>query len=77
MGFIRQEYWSGLPCPHLGHLPEPGIEFTSLKSSAFAGGFFTTRATWARDLIHTPWVVEAQSLNHWTTKEVPKEVILT
>ena len=26
MGFSRQERWSGLPCPSLGDLPDPGIE---------------------------------------------------
>ena len=26
VGFPRQEYWSGLPFPSLGHLPDPGIE---------------------------------------------------
>ena len=26
MEFYRQEYWSGLPCPSPGHLPDPGIE---------------------------------------------------
>ena len=26
MGFSRQEYWSGLPCPSPGHLPDSGIE---------------------------------------------------
>ena len=26
MGFSRQEYWSGLPCPSPGDLPQPGIE---------------------------------------------------
>ena len=26
MGFFRQEYWSGLPFPPLGDLPDPGIE---------------------------------------------------
>ena len=26
MGFSRQEYWSGLPFPSLGYLPDPGIE---------------------------------------------------
>ena len=25
-GFSRQEYWSELPCPSLGDLPDPGIE---------------------------------------------------
>ena len=26
MGFFRQEYWSGLPCPPPGDLPDPGIK---------------------------------------------------
>ena len=32
MGFSRQEYWSGLPCPPSGDLPNPGIAPTSLVS---------------------------------------------
>ena len=42
MGFFRQEYWSELPCPPPGNLPDPGIEPVSLESAALAGGFFTT-----------------------------------
>ena len=38
MGFSMQEYWSGLPFPSLGNLPDPRIE---LMSPALAGGFFT------------------------------------
>ena len=30
MGFPRQEYWSGLPCPSPGYLPNPGIQPTFL-----------------------------------------------
>ena len=45
MGFSRQEYWSGLPCPPPGDLPHPGIE-PAFKSPGLAGGFFTTSATW-------------------------------
>ena len=30
MGFFRQEYWSGLPFPSPGDLPNPGIELRSL-----------------------------------------------
>ena len=29
MGFLRQEYWSGLPRPPPGDLPDPGIKPTS------------------------------------------------
>ena len=39
MGFPRQEYWSGVPFPSPGDLPDPGIEPTS---PALAGGFLTT-----------------------------------
>ena len=44
MGFSRPAYWSGLPCPPPGALPDPGFETMSLLSPAFAGGFFTTSA---------------------------------
>ena len=51
VGFPWQEYWSGLPCPLLGDLPDPGTEPTSLMSSELAGGFFTTSTTsWLRGL---------------------------
>ena len=46
MEFSRQEYWSGLPFPPPGDLPDPGIEPTSLASPALADGLFTTSATW-------------------------------
>ena len=45
-GFSSQGYWSGLLCPPLGDLADPGIEPSSLLFPALAGGFFTTRATW-------------------------------
>ena len=41
MVFTRQEYWSGLPCPSPGDLPEPGMEPASLMSPALVGGFLT------------------------------------
>ena len=46
MGFSRQEYWSGLPCPPPGDLPNTRIEPISLTSPALAVRFFTTRTTW-------------------------------
>ena len=39
----RQGYWSGLPCPSPGDLPELGIK---PKSPTMGGGFFTTSAIW-------------------------------
>ena len=45
-GFSRQEYWSGLPGPSQGDLPNPGIESRFYYVSCNPGGFFTTSATW-------------------------------
>ena len=45
MGFSRQEYWSGLPCPPPGDLPNPGTKPASLMSPAVAIRFFATSAT--------------------------------
>ena len=42
MGFFRQEYWTGLPFPSPGDLPNSGIKHVSPASPALAGGFFTT-----------------------------------
>ena len=37
MEFSRQEYWSGLPFPTPGDLPNPRIELASPASPALAG----------------------------------------
>ena len=34
MGFCRKEYWSELPCPPSGVLPDPGIELLSFIALA-------------------------------------------
>ena len=68
MGFSRQEYLSGLPCPPPGDLTSPGIQCASLPSPPLAGGFFTTNlpgkasphlqtsssGTWATLGLHVP-----------------------
>ena len=43
--FSKQEYWSELPLPTPGNLPDPGMELTCRASPALAGGFFTTSAS--------------------------------
>ena len=45
MGLSRQEYWSGLPFPPPGGVPNSGIKLTSLMSPEVAGGFFATSAS--------------------------------
>ena len=42
LGFSRQEYWSTLPSPTPGYLPDPGIEPTFPMSPVLAGEYFTT-----------------------------------
>ena len=51
MRFSRQKYWSVLPFPPPGHLPDPGIKSTFLTSPESAGGFFNTSATWERFIL--------------------------
>ena len=51
VGFPRQEYWTGLPFPSAGDLPNPGIEPVSL---ALAGGFFITNATQSSHIKMSP-----------------------
>ena len=47
-GFSRQEYWSGLPFPSPGDIPDKGIKSSSLVSlmSQLAYGFFTAEPPW-------------------------------
>ena len=55
MGFSRQEYWSGLPFPSPGDLPNPGIEPGSLalQTDTLPSEPFSLREEWAvADLIH-------------------------
>ena len=42
MGFLWQEYWSGLPFPPPGNLPNPRTEPMSPVAPALIGRFFTT-----------------------------------
>ena len=39
--FSKQEYWSDLPLPTPGDLPDPGIKPVSLASLALVDRFFT------------------------------------
>ena len=44
MGFPRREYWSGLPFPSPGDLPDPGLEPTSSALQAMLYGWATREA---------------------------------
>ena len=60
MGFSGQEYWSRLPCPPPGDLPNPGIQTMSLVSPALAGRFFT---------------IVPPGKPHYVGKEIPRTVL--
>ena len=66
IGFSRKEYWSKLPCPPAGDLPNWGIKAMSLMSPALAGGFFTTSATWEVQNLTLPEIISFPSLSHFT-----------
>ena len=61
-GILQARLWSGLPCPLLGDLPDPGLEPTSLTSPVLAGRFFffffTTRSTW--EALWSPLLTDKQ-----------------
>ena len=65
MAFSMQEYWSGLPFPSLGDLPDPGIQ---LATPALASGFFSTgkKITW-----------ETPCISHVSSKRDEKESLLS
>ena len=46
MGSSKHNYWSGLPCPPPGDLPDPGIELASLIFPVLSGEFYTTSTIW-------------------------------
>ena len=64
MGFLRQEYWSGLPFPSPGDLPDPGTKPTS---PTLAGRFFTTEPPGKSHL----YITDKEELNshHQAKKE--------
>ena len=57
MRFPRQKYWSGLPFPSPGDLPNPGMKPMSYASPALAGGFFF-------------FFFGRQILYHWATWDI-------
>ena len=71
MGFFRQEYWSGLPCPPPGDTPYSGMELASLTSPTLAGRFFTTSTNWEAQSLQFSSVqfshsVMSNSATSWT-----------
>ena len=66
LGFPRQEYWSGLPFPPPGDLPNPVVE-PHVTSPALVGRFFTTSATWET----TCDPMELSRPEYWSGQQFP------
>ena len=65
MGFSRQEYWSGLPFPSLGDLPDPGIES---GSSALQAAVVVQSLSYVW-LFATSWTAAHQSSLSFTVSQ--------
>ena len=72
MGFSRQEYWTGLPFPSPGNLPNPEIK---PPSPAIVGGFFTTEPQ-GNPLLPTGPSNQRHSLAYCSSKESMKRSLL-
>ena len=75
MGFSRQEYWSRLPFPSPGNLPDPGIKPWFLTSPAFASRLVAQRLKRLPAMQETgfdPWVGKIP----WRRKWQPTPVFL-
>ena len=76
IGFSKQEYWSGLPFPSPGYLPNPGIKF---RSPALQAVFFTS---WAitevsvHRLLHLYFILLIFRLSLWAYKTAQLSSIL-
>ena len=68
MGFSRQEYWSGLPFPFPGDLPNPGVEPRSPTLQADALPPEPPGRPQTRDQACVPCIA-GQILSHWTARE--------
>ena len=69
MGFSRKEYWSGLPYPPPGDLPDPGTELASPEAPALQAD--------SSPLSH--WGSPGQNIYHVLNKHIPNilEVIFS
>ena len=72
MGFSRQEYWTGLPFPSPGNLPNPEIK---PPSPAIVGGFFTTEPQ-GNPLLPTGPSNQRHSLAYCSSKESTEQSLL-
>ena len=73
MGFSRQEYWSGMPFPSPGDLPDPGIE---PKPPALRADALPSEPPGPTKDQTCTLHIGRQSPNHLTVREVPVAAIV-
>ena len=71
-GISQQEYWSGLPFPPAGDLPDPGIEPTSLCVFCTGRGFFTTEPPGNPPLLLGLPVADCKATSHSLRLSYPR-----
>ena len=75
-GILRQEYWSGLPCPPPGDLPDPGMEPQSPAAPALhvdslppghrgSRGFIVSETQWSRKASAAFWSLRWHPHHGW------------
>ena len=70
MGFSRQEYWSGLPFPSAGDLPNPGIQpgspaFQAESLLSEPQGKLSCSYQKVKNLQLVDWIIRLKSLEEW------------
>ena len=81
MGFFRQEYWSGLPCPSPGNFPDSGIEPVSSVAPTLQVDSYcwATGEAWkeVRDAMNYPIVWQSKSTQSkdllWSLEKISRE----
>ena len=74
MGFSRREYWTEVPFPSPGDLPNLGIKPASLASPSLAGRFFTTSTTWVGPSFCKPEKMATRNLPRCWWPHLPQDV---
>ena len=76
IGFSREEFWSWLPCPTLGHLPNSGSNLFLLSPPALSGRFLTSSITWKAPELLYDLVVPILVIYPGKTKTLNKKMNL-
>ena len=77
MGFSRQEYWSGLPYPPPGYLPDPGMEPATPASPALQADSFPTEPPGKPCKEYMRILIESTQPGTWHTVWIKYMLVIT